>query len=151
MFRILWNHFFCEFFFDSPPEKCSSEKKKKYSSSYCVLETVRSHSSLNGMLWIAEVSKVGMQLSGENMLGRWLDFTSQFLWDPTQSLVSFYVYMHRETGRQRESYLGKENIDRQLMRKRLSLQWYSIQQKLIKHLLCACHCAEKSTCCKFRH
>lgn len=150
MFLILWNHLFCEFFFDSLPKKCSSEKKKQNLSPYWVQETVRSHSSLKGMLWIAEVSKVGMKLSGENMLGCWLDFTSQFLWDPTQFLVSFYVYMYRETG-DRESYLGKENIDRPLMRKRLSLQWYSIQQKLIKHLLCACHCAEKSPCCKFRH
>ena len=39
------------------------------------------------------------------------------VWEPQSS-----AGMHRETGRQRESYLGKENIDRQLMRKRLSLQ-----------------------------
>lgn len=72
-------------------------------SSYGGLEAVRSHSSLKCMLRIAEVSKVGMKLSGKNMLSHWLDFTCQFIWDSTQSLGSFYVYMHRETGRQRES------------------------------------------------
>lgn len=41
-----------------------------------------------------------------------------------------------EIGRQRESYLGKENADRQFMRKKRS-QCHSIQLILMKHLLVA--------------